>query len=59
MKKYYVASKESGDFIDSFETVTEAAQAIKKYEEQDKEEGIYEDDFYEIETEDHSSVVED
>lgn len=46
--KYAVCCKENGDAIDEFATREEAAKALAKYEEFDKQEGIYEEDFYEV-----------
>lgn len=46
--KYWVAYKGTKELIDSFDTHEDASQALKKYEEQDKADGIYTEDFYEI-----------
>lgn len=48
MKKYYTCDREAGNKIESFNTIEEARQAIKEYEEKDKKENIYEEDFYQI-----------
>lgn len=48
MKKYYTADREAGNFIDSFDTYQEAAEAIRAYEEEDRADGTYTEDFYEI-----------
>ena len=57
MKKIYTADRETGTFIDRFETVADAKAAINEYEESDKAEGTYEPDFYDIVDEDHVSLV--
>lgn len=48
MGKYYTCDRETGTRIDLFKTIEEARQEIKKYELSDKEENIYEEDFYQI-----------
>lgn len=52
--KYYTAAKETGTFIDEFETLEfetleDAIQAIRNYEKEDISNDCYEEDFYEIE----------
>lgn len=47
--KFYTANREVGTFIDEFDTYEEARKAIEEYETQDKKDGIYEADFYEVE----------
>lgn len=54
----YTACRETGDFIDKFDTIEEAKEAIKQYEEQDKEEGTFSDDFYDIVDENHCSIMD-
>lgn len=56
MRKIYTADKETGTFIDSFETLEEAEKAIAKYEEDDKLNDIYEENFYDIVDENHCSI---
>ena len=46
--KYITRDREAGNVIDEFATLAEAEAAIEKYEADDKEEGIYEPDFYEV-----------
>ena len=53
---YYTASRESGDFIEGFETYEEAVRAIEGYEQMDKDDGIFKPDFYEVEDIDHCRV---
>lgn len=50
MKKYkwIIRDREAGNKIDCFTTLEEAKRTLKEYEEQDKIDGIYEPDFYEI-----------
>lgn len=57
MKKIYTADRETGTFIDEFETVEDAKLAIMEYEEYEKEEGVYEPDFYDIVDENHVSLI--
>ena len=46
--KYILRDREAGNAIEEFFTREEAEQALKEYEEEDKREGIYEPNFYEI-----------
>ena len=46
--KYIVQDRESGNFIDAYETENEAEIAIYNFEKQDKKDGTYTPDFYEI-----------
>ena len=48
MMTFYARDKEAGNVIDEFATREEAEQAIIEYEEQDKKDGIYEPNFYEV-----------
>lgn len=45
--KYITRDREAGNIIEAFETLEEAQQAIKTYEETDKADGTYTPDFYE------------
>lgn len=54
---FYTADRETGTFIDSFETVREARRAIRKDEEDDMREGTYEADFYDVVDENHCTVT--
>ena len=56
MKKYYTADKETGAFIQAYNSISLCLQAIEDYEEADREEGTYEPDFYDIVDEDHCHV---
>ena len=46
--KYWTRDREAGNKIECFETLEEAQKAIEAYEDQDKNEGTFEEDFYEI-----------
>jgi spore germination protein YaaH len=56
MKKIYVANKQTGDFIEEVKTLDEAIDLIADYEAQDKADGTYEADFYDVVNDDHVSV---
>lgn len=45
---FYTQDREAGNIIDCFETYEEAIDAISKYEEEDKINGDYTPNFYEI-----------
>lgn len=46
--KYIIRDREAGNVIDKFATQEEAELALQEYEEEDKRDGTYEPDFYEI-----------
>ena len=48
MNKFKIQDREAGNLIEVFNSKEEAIKALAKYEESDKAEGIYEEDFYEI-----------
>ena len=48
MVKYIIRDREAGNTIDRFNTLEEAKAALSQYEASDKEDGIYQKDFYEI-----------
>ena len=54
--KFWTACKETGDKIEQFDTSKEAAECIKLYEEQDKADGDYSPDFYDIVNDEYESV---
>ena len=54
--KIYTADRETGTFIDEFNTIEEAKAAIAEYETRDKVDGVYEEDFYDVVNEEHESV---
>ena len=45
---YVVRDREAGNVITQFEKMEEAQKEIERYEEQDKKDGTYTEDFYEI-----------
>lgn len=47
-ERYLTRDREAGNVIECFETLEEARKAVKWYEEQDKNDGTYTADFYEI-----------
>lgn len=54
--KIYVADSETGTFIEEVKNIESGLKKIKEFEESDKEDGIYEPDFYELVDEDHCSL---
>ena len=46
--KYIIQNREAGIEIDSFDTLAEAKKALAAYEQIDKNNGTYEENFYEI-----------
>lgn len=50
MEKYnwIIRDREAGNKIDCFKTLEEAKKTLEEYEKQDKIDGIYEPNFYEI-----------
>lgn len=48
MKRYETRDSIAGNVIDWFDTIEEANEAIQRYEEEDKKDGYFEPDFYEI-----------
>ena len=48
LPRYWVTYAGTKELIDSFDTYENASKALKKHEEQDKADGIYTEDFYEI-----------
>lgn len=46
--RYVTRDREAGNVIEGFATVEAAKKALIAYEEQDKKEGTYTEDFYEI-----------
>jgi hypothetical protein len=48
MKKYIIQDSETGTFIDQFDTYQEAREELERYENEDKQEGTFTPDFYEI-----------
>lgn len=54
----WTADRETGTLIDHFGTYSEAESAIEEYEEIDREDGHYEENFYDIVNEDHEHIEE-
>ena len=48
MKRYETRGSIAGNVIDCFDTIEEAKEAIKRYEDEDSKDGYFESDFYEI-----------
>ena len=53
-----IRDREAGNVITEFDTVEEAKKELEKYEEQDKKDGTYTEDFYEIYDLDTQTVLE-
>lgn len=45
---FEVRDRQGGNVIDSFDSLEDATYALNEYEEADKLDGIYEENFYEI-----------
>jgi len=46
--KYVIQDKEAGNIIDKFSSLKDAEKELNEYEQSDKEDGIFEPDFYKI-----------
>ena len=53
----WVRDRISGTFIDEFETKQEARGAIREYEKEDKENEVFEEDFYEIYDPENNEII--
>lgn len=53
----YTASRETGDLIEKVDTIKNGLNKIKEYEKDDKKDGIYEPNFYDIVNEKHESQM--
>lgn len=53
----FTADREAGNKIEAFNTIEEALKAIAAYEAEDKKDGTYTPDFYDVVNEDHESVI--
>jgi hypothetical protein len=53
----YTADKETGTFIEKVGTIDQGLELIREYEEEDKNDGTYTPDFYDIVNERHISVL--
>ena len=47
-KKWHIQDKEAGNVIASFNSLEDAEKALQDYEEEDKSEGTFVENFYEI-----------
>ena len=56
MKKYYTADRETGTFIEECSSIEEAREFIASYEEQDRINDVYSENFYAIVDENHCTV---
>lgn len=54
--KYWTADRETGTFIDCFDTVVGAKEAIKQYEAADQTDGTFQPNFYDIVDANHMHV---
>ena len=57
MDRIYVGCRENGDFIVEVESIKQAEKLITEYETSDKEDGIYEENFYDIINEKRKSLI--
>lgn len=55
---YNTADKETGTIIETFKTYEEAKAAIERYEQQDRVNDCFEEDFYDIVDDDHCTIKE-
>lgn len=55
-KRIYTADRETGTFIEECNSVQDALARITSYEEQDKLDGSYEEDFYDVVDENHCTL---
>ena len=55
--KLFTADRETGTFIEPVESIEEGIALIAKYEESDKSEGTFEDDFYDVVDVNHCSKL--
>lgn len=56
--RLYTACRKTGDFIEEVKSIQEGKELIKGYEEIDKSEGDYKDNFYSIVNENHEEMEE-
>ena len=55
--KIYTADREAGNKIEEFSTIEEAKEAIAAYEEEDRKDGTYTPNFYDIVNENCESII--
>ena len=53
-----IRDREAGNVIEHFNTVEEAQKELERYEEHDRKDGVYVEDFYEIYDLDDEEEVE-
>lgn len=56
MGKIYTADKEAGNIIEECKSIKDALQKIKEYEEEDKNNGCYKPNFYDVVNEENCSM---
>lgn len=56
-KRIYTADRETGTFIEECSNVQDALARIASYEEQDRSDGSYEEDFYDVVDENHCTLI--
>ena len=54
--KYYVRDKEAGNIIEECANLEQAKELVKQYESDDKKDGIFTPNFYEIIDENHEII---
>lgn len=54
--RMYVSDRETGTFIEEVSSIEEGEQMIREFEHEDKIDGIYKEDFYDIVNENHCSI---
>lgn len=59
MKKIYTADKETGTFIEECKSIEEARELIAQYEEQDKINDVFSENFYDIVDDNHCTIEGD
>lgn len=57
MKKFYIANRETGTIINYAPTFKQALALLNEYEYDDKKEGIFEEDFYDILDENKNTLL--
>jgi hypothetical protein len=57
--RFQTRSSESGDVIDEFNSLEVAQQAVESYEEEDRKEGNYTPNFYEVYDFENKKIVND
>lgn len=55
--KIYTANRETGSFIEEIDNIDDGLALIREYEAEDKKDGTYTPNFYDIVDEDHCSII--